>query len=66
MRVVSVQAGYSHLPSKLKDIEERSRPLREKFVLLRFIDSVEDSKDVSGLLEDIREAVGDYMVRPRV
>ena len=64
MRVVSVQAGYSHPPSKLKDIEERSRPLREKFVLLRFVDSAEDSKDVSGLLEDIREAVGSYMVRP--
>ena len=64
MRAVSVQAGYSCPFSKLKDIEERSRPLREKFVLLRFVDSVEDGKDVNGLLEDIREAVGDYMVRP--
>ena len=64
MRVVSVQAGYSHPLSKLKDIVERSRPLRDKFALLRFVDSDEDSKDVSGLLEDIREAVGDYMVRP--
>ena len=64
MWVVSAQAGYSHPPSKLKDIEERSRQLRDKFVLLRYLDSVEDSKDVSGLLEDIREAVGDYMVRP--
>ena len=64
MPVVSVQVGYSHLPSKLKDIEKRSGPLRDKFVFLRYLDSVQDSKDVSGFVENIREAIEDYMVRP--
>jgi len=38
--------------------------LHEKFVLLKFLDGAEDSKDVDGLLGDIQEAIGDYMVRP--
>jgi len=33
-------------------------------MLLKFLDGVEDNKDVDGLLGDLQEAIGDYMVRP--
>ena len=29
---------------------------------LRFVDNAQDSEDVNGLLEDLQEAVNDYMV----
>jgi len=63
MRVVSTQTGCSNPPSKLEDIEEQLRSLREESALLRLVDNAQASKDVSGLLEDLQEAVGDYMVR---
>ena len=40
------------------------RSLHEKPVPLRYLDNVQDSEDVSGLLEDLQEAVNDYLVRP--
>ena len=64
MQAVFVQTGYSNLASKLKDIEERLRSLHEKSALRRFADNTQDSEDVSGLLEDLQEAVNDYMVCP--
>ena len=63
MQVVSVQTGCLNLHSKLKDIEEQLRSLHEKPVPLRIIDNVQDGEDVTGLLEDLQEAVNDYMVR---
>ena len=63
MQVASVQTGCLNLHSKLKDIEEQLRSLHEKPVPLRIIDNVQDSEDVTGLLEDLQEAVNDYMVR---
>ena len=30
---------------------------------LRFLDNAQDGEDVNGLLEDLQEAVNDYMVR---
>ena len=66
MQAVSVQTGCRNPPSKLEHIEEKSQPLREKFVLLKFLDGAEDNKDVDGLLGDVQEAIGDYMVRPRL
>ena len=63
MSVASVQAGYLNPSRKLKDIEEQLRSLHEKFLLLRLVDNAQDGEDVSGLLEDLREAVNDYMVR---
>ena len=63
MPVASVQDVCLNLSSKLKDIEEQLRSLHEKFLLLRLVDNAQDGEDVSGLLEDLREAVNDYMVR---
>ena len=32
-------------------------------MLLRVVDNDQDGEDVSGLLEDLQEAINDYMVR---
>ena len=64
MQAVSVQSGCSSPRSKLEDIEGRLRSLREKSALLQVVDNVQDSADVGGILEDLQEAVNDYMVRP--
>ena len=64
MQVIPVQIGCLHPPSKLRDIEEQLQSLHGKFVLLRISDNAQDGEDVNGLLEDLREAVNDYMVRP--
>ena len=63
MRAVSVLTGCSNPPSKLKDVEAQLRSLHEKAALLRFVDNAQDDEDVSGLLEDLQEAVNDYLVR---
>ena len=63
MQVVSIQTGCSKPPRKLKDIEGRLRPLDGKLALLRLAHNAQDSEGVNGLLEDLREAVNDYMVR---
>ena len=63
MQVVSIQIGFLNPPSKLKDIEEQLQSLHGKPVLLRLVDNAQDGDDVNGLLEDLREATGDYMVR---
>ena len=62
MQVVFVRTGCLNPPSKLKDIEERLQPFGGKSVPLRYLDSAQDSEDISGLLEDLHEAVSDYMV----
>ena len=62
MQVMSIQTGCSKPPRKLKDIEERLRSLDGKPALLRLTDNGQDSEDVNGLLEDLRETVHDYMV----
>ena len=62
MQVISIQTGCSKPPRKLKDIEERLRSLNGKPALLRLTDNGQDSEDVNGLLEDLRETVHDYMV----
>ena len=66
MQMVSIRAGCLNPPSTLENIENRLRSLHEKFLLLRLVDNVQDSEDVSGLLEDLQEAVNDYMVRSRL
>ena len=63
MQVVSAQTGFSNPPSKLGEIEERLGSLDGKSVPLRYLDNIQDGEDVSGLLEDLQEAVNDYMVR---
>ena len=62
MRAVPIQTGCLNPPRKLKYIEEQLLALHGKFVLLRIADGVQDNEDVSGLLEDLQEAVNDYMV----
>ena len=63
MPVASVRDVCLNLSRKLKDIEEQLRSFHEKFLLLRLVDNAQDGEDVSGLLEDLREAVNNYMVR---
>ena len=46
----------------MKNTEETLRSLHQKSALLTFIDHVRDNKDVSGLLEDLQEAINDYQV----
>ena len=60
--MVSTRIGYSNPPSKLKNIEEQLLLLSRKSVAQRCLDDVQDSEDVSGLLEDLQEAINDYMV----
>ena len=62
-QVVSVQTGCLNPLSKLEDIEGQLRSLREESALLQLVDNAQNSEDVSGLLEDLQEAVNDYMVR---
>ena len=64
MQMASIQTKYLKSPSKLRNIEEQIRSLHGKFVLKRLVDNAQDGEDVNGLLEDLREAVSDYMVRP--
>ena len=64
-QVVSVQTRCSNPPSKLEDIEVQLRSLREESALLRLVDNVQDGEDVNGLLDDLQEALNDYMVRSR-
>ncbi|KAF9644484.1 hypothetical protein BDM02DRAFT_3174579 [Thelephora ganbajun] len=56
------QRRQSELIRKFKDIEGRLRSLSEKPRLQRLDEHVQDSEDVSGLLEDIREIISDYQV----
>jgi len=62
VRPVSIQAECLMLPRKLKDIGEQLQLLGGKSVVLESFDNTQDSEDVSGLLEDLQEAVNDYMV----
>lgn len=48
--------------SALEDIEKRSQALLAKAAAARFIDKGEDSKEVAGLIERLREAVTQYQV----
>jgi len=63
MQVVSVWTGRLNPPRKLEDIKEQLRLLHGKSAPLRYLDNVQDGEDVNGLLEDLQEAVNDYMVR---
>ena len=48
--------------STLEGIERRSRVLLEKGTGARFLDKGEDSKEVAGLVERLREAITHYQV----
>jgi len=52
--------------SALEEIEKRSRVLLEKGTGARFVDKGEDSKEVAGLVERLREAVTYYQVSKTV
>jgi len=60
--MVSVQTGCLNNSSKLKENEEQLQLLHRKSALLQLTDNVQDSEDVNRLLEDLQEAVNDYMV----
>ena len=56
-------AHHSQRPhSALEEIERRSQALLEKGGAARFIDKGEDSKEVAGLIERLREAITHYQV----
>ena len=63
MQLVFVQTRCLNVPRKLQNIEGQLRSLRGKSASLRFLDNAQDGEDVRGLLEDLQEAVNDYMVR---
>jgi len=63
MQVIPVQTGCLNPPSKLEDVEEQLQSLRGESALLRFVDNAQAGEDVNRILEDIQEAVNDYMVR---
>jgi len=62
MPVVSFLTRFSNPPRILKGIEEQLQSLGGKSMPLRYLDNVQDGEDVTGLLEDLQEAVNDYMV----
>ena len=62
-QVVSILTGCLNPSSKLKGIGERVQTLDGKSAPLRYLDNAQDSEDVNGLLEDLQEAVNDYLVR---
>ena len=66
MQVISIQTGCSKPPRKLEDIEERLRSLDGKPAPLQITDNDQGGEDVNGLLEDLQEAVHDYMVSLRL
>ena len=66
MQVISIQTGCSNPPRKLKDIEDRLRPLHGEPALLQLTDNDQDGEGVNRLLEDLREAIHDYMVSFRL
>ena len=62
MRVVSIWTGCLNPPSKLEGIKAQLGLLGGKSTALQFFDNTQDNEDVSGLLEDLQEAINDYMV----
>lgn len=63
MREVFIRTRCLNPPSRLKGIDEQLRSLYGKSVVARVVDNDQDGEDASGLLEDLQEAVNDYMVR---
>jgi hypothetical protein len=59
---ISIQPKHSQLLRKFKAIEETLGSFPEKSLISRIADHVKDNEDVSGLLEDVREAINDYQV----
>ncbi|KAF9783483.1 hypothetical protein BJ322DRAFT_1156844 [Thelephora terrestris] len=47
---------------ELQSIEETLRSLHQKSMILRITNHVQDNEEVSGLLEDLREAISDYQM----
>jgi len=62
MEIASVWDECLNPLSTLKIIEGKLRSLGGKSATLRYLDDVQDSEDVGALLEDLQEAVNDYMV----
>jgi len=53
---------YQRPRSELEEIEKRSQALLAKGGAARFVDKGEDSKEVAGLIERLREAIIHYQV----
>ena len=61
-QIVRPAHAYQRPHSVLEEIENRSQKLLEKGGAARFIDKGEDSKEVAGLIERLREAITHYQV----
>ena len=60
---MSIHTWCLEASSTFKTIGEKLLLLDQKSAFLRFTDHVQDNEEVSGLLEDLREAIDDYQVR---
>ena len=49
---------------KLDNVLQRLAPLEERGRVTQFLNSTEDANKLSGLVEDIRDAMMDYQVCP--
>ena len=65
MRVIPVETWRLNPPSKLENLEEQLQSLRGESALLQLVNNVQGDEDVDRLLEDLQEAIDDYMVRSR-
>ena len=61
-QLLAPPALINGLGSALEDIEKRSLELLEKGTAARFVDKAGGSKRVTGLIEQLREAVTNYQV----
>ena len=61
-RLPGIPTLVNDILSTLEEIEKRSRVLLEKSTGVRFLDKGEDSKEVTGLIERLREAITQYQV----
>lgn len=54
------------LDRKLDNILKDLQPMADRGKLTRFLNSTEDMEALSGMVEDIRDAVMEYQVRQRI
>ena len=65
MTMSTIQISRRSSSSKLEGFEKRLQTLYRKSSLRRFAEHVQDDEEISGLLEDLQEAINDYQVRSR-
>jgi len=64
MQIIPVWTGGLNPPSRFKGIKEELQSFAGNSMPLRYFGGVQDGEDIGGLLDDLQEAIDDYMVRP--